>query len=308
MVRLTADAAVLVLLVVAAACAPIGRLRDALAPSTPYDNYVATLRTAGLHHTSLGGAWITAGQQALSTTETVTLPHRGSEVVRADQPSVVSYRVELRRGQVYELHLDADRAAHVDAFGDVFRLVPGRDPEHVAGVGPPSRHLAYEPEEDGMFLVRIQPELLDHGRLALAQRQRAALLFPVARHGRRHIQSLFGAARDRGAREHHGIDIFAPKGTPAIAAADGWVTSTTPNRLGGNVVWLWDPRRGQTLYYAHLDRTSVFPGQRLNRGDVLGFVGNTGNARHTSPHLHFGIYRRRLGPIDPLHYVVDHAR
>jgi peptidoglycan LD-endopeptidase LytH len=117
------------------------------------------------------------------------------------------------------------------------------------------------------------------------------------------VQSFFGAVRDGGRRDHHGIDIFAPRGTPVLAATDGVVRSTRPNRLGGNVVWLADADRGQSLYYAHLDSHNVSAGQRVRRGDTVGFIGNSGNARTTSPHLHFGIYRRGQGPVDPWPYV-----
>src|SRR5690606_26698236 len=61
--------------------------------------------------------------------------------------------------------------------------------------------------------------------------------------------------------------------------------------------------RNQSLYYAHLDSHAVQAGQRVRVGDTLGYVGNTGNARTTAPHLHFGIYRRGRGPIDPLAHV-----
>jgi murein DD-endopeptidase MepM/ murein hydrolase activator NlpD len=79
----------------------------------------------------------------------------------------------------------------------------------------------------------------------------------------------------------------------------------TTNRLGGNVVWVWDAERGQALYYAHLDRQDVSAGSRVHAGDVLGRVGNTGNARTTPPHLHFGIYRPIEGAIDPLPFICD---
>jgi hypothetical protein len=108
--------------------------------------------------------------------------------------------------------------------------------------------------------------------------------------------------RDGGARDHQGIDIFAPRGTPAIAATDG-VAYPSENRLGGRVVFLYDPRRGRSLYYAHLDRQLVGHGALVRAGDTLGLVGNTGNARTTAPHLHFGIYRRGEGAIDPYPFV-----
>jgi hypothetical protein len=73
------------------------------------------------------------------------------------------------------------------------------------------------------------------------------------------------------------------------------------NGLGGNVVWLRDDRGRRTFYYAHLDRWAIEGTVAVKTGDVLGYVGNTGNARTTSPHLHFGIYER--GAIDPLPFV-----
>jgi hypothetical protein len=92
-----------------------------------------------------------------------------------------------------------------------------------------------------------------------------------------------------------------------LAAAKGVVRSISPNNLGGNVVWLSDYERGQTLYYAHLDRHYVTAGQSVEIGDTLGFVGNTGTARTTPPHLHFGVYRRGQGPRDPYPFVYRSA-
>lgn len=81
-----------------------------------------------------------------------------------------------------------------------------------------------------------------------------------------------------------------------FAAANGVVRSTRSNRLGGNVVWLRD-EFGRSHYYAHLDSHAVRRGQRVQAGDTVGFVGNTGNARTTPPHLHFGMYSS--GSFDP---------
>jgi peptidoglycan LD-endopeptidase LytH len=119
------------------------------------------------------------------------------------------------------------------------------------------------------------------------------------------VGSRFGDPRDGGSRDHQGVDIFAPRGTPVLAAADGWVTGATENRLGGKVVWVWNPASGEALYYAHLDRQEVSPGARVRAGDVIGRVGNTGNARGTPPHLHFGIYEPGQGAVDPLPFICD---
>jgi len=69
--------------------------------------------------------------------------------------------------------------------------------------------------------------------------------------------------------------------------------------LGGKVVWLYDQERGLHLYYAHLDEQLVEQGTWVNPGDVVGRVGNTGNARTTPPHLHFGVYAEGEGPVNP---------
>ena len=295
----------LLLVLVTAACGPIRSFRDDLLRTPPYERYVGSLHDAGIDRTPLGAAWIAAGERALHAPRAIAIPNRSGERFQPDSPSAVAYRVELRRGQIYRFAVESEQGPLVNLFVDVFRIKEGSPPQRVAGIGPPSRGLAFEPPEDDTFVVRIQPELFSSGEINIAHARRAALLFPVPGGGRKNVQSLFGTSRSGGSREHQGIDIFAPRGTPAVAAADGWISSTSPNALGGNVVWLWDPARGHTLYYAHLDRHAVSPGQRVRKGDVVGFVGNTGNARTTAPHLHFGIYRRGQGAIDPLYYVAD---
>jgi len=298
----------LLLVLATVACGPIRSLRDDLLRRTPYERYLASLSEAGIDRTPVAAAWIAAGERALDAPQLIAMPHRGVERFSPDAPSAISYRVELRRGQLYRLSVASEGGAWLYPFVDVFRVSGSNPPQHVAGIGPPSRELAFEPAEDDTFIVRVQPQLLASGDIVVTHARRAALLFPVQGAGRRNVQSFFGASRSSGQREHQGIDIFAARGTPAVAAADGWISSTSPNTLGGNVVWLWDPARGHTLYYAHLDRHAVSVGQRVRRGDVVGFVGNTGNARTTAPHLHFGIYRRGRGAIDPLYYVVDPPR
>ncbi|MFN2326756.1 MAG: peptidoglycan DD-metalloendopeptidase family protein, partial [Gemmatimonadales bacterium] len=114
--------------------------------------------------------------------------------------------------------------------------------------------------------------------------------------------SRFGASRDGGRRAHHGVDIFAPRGTPVVAVSPGTVNRVGTNNLGGLIVWVRDDF-GNRLYYAHLDSQSVTSGQRVEVGDTLGTVGNTGNARTTPPHLHFGVYRRGEGPVDPWWFI-----
>lgn len=114
------------------------------------------------------------------------------------------------------------------------------------------------------------------------------LTVPVGGVRRHALRDTWGAARGR--RRHEGIDIFARRGTPVLSATEGIVMRVGTNRLGGRVVWVLGPG-GQRHYYAHLDRfADVRPGMRVEAGRTLGFVGTSGNARGTPPHLHYGIY------------------
>jgi len=128
-----------------------------------------------------------------------------------------------------------------------------------------------------------------------------SLGFPVSGN-KASIGSLWGDDRDGGKRSHEGIDIFAPKLTPAIAATNGIVTGVKEGGLGGKTVWLKVDHKNTYLYYAHLDKQLVQEGQQVKKGDIVGLVGNTGNAKYTSSHLHFGVYTSD-GPVDPLPFV-----
>lgn len=134
--------------------------------------------------------------------------------------------------------------------------------------------------------------------LALRREPPPVLLrVPVSGVGVRRLVNTWGGIRS-GNRRHEGIDIFAAKGTPVIAATNGMVSIVGTNPLGGKVVWVVGPG-AQRHYYAHLDRyASIREGQDVMIGDTLGFVGNSGNARTTPPHLHYGIYTDS-GAINP---------
>lgn len=129
----------------------------------------------------------------------------------------------------------------------------------------------------------------------------AAEVFPVA--GKRSvIGSFWGAVRDGGERKHEGLDIFAKKGTPVVAVSNGYVIEAGNTPRGGKTVWLRSANDEFYYYYAHLDKHLVQPGQMVKKGQHLGTVGNTGNAKLTPPHLHFGIYSF-TGAIDPLPHI-----
>lgn len=103
------------------------------------------------------------------------------------------------------------------------------------------------------------------------------------------LRDTWGGARGAG-RKHEGIDIFAKRGTRVLSSTEGIVAKVGTNGLGGLVVWVVGPG-GQRHYYAHLERhANVEAGMRIVAGRVLGYVGNTGNAAGTPPHLHYGVY------------------
>jgi len=115
--------------------------------------------------------------------------------------------------------------------------------------------------------------------------------------GQRFVDT-WGAARP-GGRRHEGVDIFAPRGTPIRATTRGVVTRVGENAIGGRTVTVMGPG-GFNHYYAHLDRYgNVRPGSWVNAGDVIGYVGNTGNARTTPPHLHYGVYTPTWQAVNP---------
>ncbi len=104
------------------------------------------------------------------------------------------------------------------------------------------------------------------------------------------LEDTFGHPRPDD-REHLGIDIPAPIGTPVIAAADGWVVAMPEGGAGGLALFLVD-RSGQYLfYYAHLDGYAnlLWAGRPVRQGEVLGYVGDSGNAQGRDPHLHFEV-------------------
>ncbi len=135
----------------------------------------------------------------------------------------------------------------------------------------------------------------------------AGLHFPVAGAGVEHIISYFGDPRG-GGRRHEGVDIGAERGRPVVAALAGTVQRVKSGGNGGRQIWLRSHDGRFTLYYAHLDRQLVAEGAEVQAGQVIGAVGNTGNAAGATPHLHFCIYRGKRQAVDPLPYLTDLSR
>ncbi|HET7126599.1 MAG TPA: M23 family metallopeptidase [Lysobacter sp.] len=121
------------------------------------------------------------------------------------------------------------------------------------------------------------------------------LLLPVANVRAEQLVDTYADARSEG-RVHDAIDIMAPRGTPVLAASDGTVAKLFTSKLGGLTIYEFDPTSTWVYYYAHLDRYAdgLAEKQSLRRGEVIGYVGSSGNASPDAPHLHFEV--SRLGP------------
>ena len=119
-------------------------------------------------------------------------------------------------------------------------------------------------------------------------REAARLEVPVAGVRAAELKDTYGAARS-GGRTHRGVDIFAAKGTPVLAAARGIVVKRASGGAGGTALYVRGEDGRTVYYYAHLDRyrAGLTEGDLVRRGDVVGYVGETGNA--SRPHLHFAV-------------------
>lgn len=123
----------------------------------------------------------------------------------------------------------------------------------------------------------------------------ADLLLPVQGILPESLSNTFDDARGTG-RRHDALDIMAPRGTPVLAVADGKVEKLFDSERGGLTIYQFEPSDRYSYYYAHLDRYApgLKEGQSVSKGEVIAYVGSTGNASADAPHLHFAIFR--LGP------------
>jgi murein DD-endopeptidase MepM/ murein hydrolase activator NlpD len=137
----------------------------------------------------------------------------------------------------------------------------------------------------GGFAHRVAESQLLEGR---------DLLIPVEGISRWKLRDNFDEGRT--GHRHEALDIMAPRGTPVLAVDDGRVAKLFKSVAGGLTIYQFDPAEKWAYYYAHLDRyaTGLRDGMKVERGQVLGYVGSTGNAPPNAPHLHFTIFR--LGP------------
>src|SRR5688500_5452887 len=233
--------------VLAAGCGGAGPLSRWSPARSAHEAYAESLRAAGLEASAMGRTWLVNADAALTSAQPVSLPLREVGYLDPAKPGAIAYRFELPRGRRLAFTVTFESSEPARLFIDLFRVREGSS-ERVASADAGANELQYVSRSDGTYILRLQPELLRGGRYTVTQRTEASLRFPVKDASERSIQSLFGDARDGGLRDHHGVDIFAPRGTPVLAAADGTISSVSETDVGGRVIWLYDSAQGQSLY------------------------------------------------------------
>ena len=281
-------------------CSKLTKVKDVFTQPTAREQYERSLEKDPV----VLAQWKEAFENALFDSIAITLPYAEAGKFYPTSREVYSYNFSLNPGERLLVEVNAD-SLNTLVFLDLYRQEKDSviTYKHIMAAEFDSQSLRQEIEEPGIYKLILQPEISTGSGFTIDMRTVPVYTFPVGGRGNSAVQSYWGATRDGGRRSHEGIDIFAPKGTPVIAVTEGRVSRTGNKGLGGKQVWLRDGKRGNSLYYAHLDSIIANPGQRVLPGDTLGLVGNTGNARTTPPHLHFGIYKGFRGPQNPLPYV-----
>lgn len=275
---------------------------------SPHEAYTKSLNRSGQIDTPAGQQWLAVAEQArhrpllIDATTYVETGHFRADEIRAD-----GFRVAVQGGQQIYILLNQSAPEKGALFAELFKA-SADEWRHLQSLPVDGTPIRPTPDEDDLeYLVLLQPALNQSIDYQFSFSVGGSLPFPVEGKDQRAIWSFFRDPRDGGQRVHHGVDIFAHRGTPVYAVTEGRVrTNQTPR--GGRVVWLQDAHRRTNYYYAHLDEIHVDSGQQVVAGDLIGTVGNTGNAVTTPPHLHFSIYIRFGGPVDPLPYLQPQPR
>ena len=289
----------LFLMVMVFSCKQIRKVADVIVQPTARELYAREFENLdSLRYSS----WKLAFKNAKGDSLQIHLPYSEHGEYYKERITVYSYTVFLNEGEIFNVAIE-NKVLGIRNFINLIKVNPDSSFTGIFQNELGENEVKIPIAETGIYKITIQPELDSQGAFTFQMYTSPSFGFPVLGKDNNAIQSYWGAVRDGGARSHEGIDIFAPRGTPVVAAVDGMVSSTGERGLGGKQVWLRAGLFGKSLYYAHLDSILVSTGNKVTIGDTLGLVGNTGNARTTAPHLHFGIYKSGQGAINPLPFV-----
>jgi len=233
----------------------------------------------------------------------VAPPYQETGYFRAEQPTAYGFSFYLKEGQTCQIDLRVQPDS-MRVFLELFKKDLTADIakwKWLAEINLQTNQLEFIADKTGFYQLRLQAELLATGAYELDIGLAPSISFPVLGGKNHDIGGFWGDPRS-GRRKHKGVDIFAKKGTPVLATGPGTVSRVKTGGLGGKTVWVRDDKFGHQQYFAHLDEQLVTPGESVEQGDTLGTVGNTGNARTTPSHLHYGIYKHN-GPVDPLPFI-----
>jgi murein DD-endopeptidase MepM/ murein hydrolase activator NlpD len=204
----------------------------------------------------------------------------------------------------YRVDGDGDRRARIDDLEDaVFSAANllcangGGDPQRLADA-------IWTYNHSNPYVARVLTRARRYRLHGLPEHLATTITCPVA--GDVSFTDTYGAPRSEG-RSHEGVDMFAAEGTPLVAVTDGvtFLVENVDDDIGGISLWI-RAANGDTYYYAHNQGNTVAEGQRVRSGEVVGYLGRSGNAVGTPPHLHFEVHPGGGGPTNPAP-LVDRA-
>lgn len=269
--------------------------------ATPHEQYQKKLVNVGLDKTAMGSAWLNAATMSTQKALNINIPYKENGYFAADKVPATAYKFSATKGQKLNIKLNKTSSGAALIYIDVWYHTD-QSQKLIASADTLNNPVVFDIDETGTYLIRLQPELLQNVSYELEITAGPSLAFPVKSKNTNSIKSYWGDGRDNDARKHEGVDIFGNFRTPVLAISEGTVTRVNQNNLGGKVVWMRPKGKDYTLYYAHLDEQIAVEGQEVKIGDTLGLMGNTGNARTTPTHLHFGIYTFN-GAVNPLPFI-----
>ena len=281
------------------------KVPDVNHPSNAHEAYLNSLKQANLLNTALGKDWLKVSQKAISDPVMIVAPYQEILFIDSLAAFAEGYRFSVKEGQEVNFSIDFEGSDSTKIFIDAFRVEGSSNEEYhrkVASGDQFSRSIKFTSHRNLEYIIRLQVELLRGGKCVVTIQKKPILDFPVEGKNMNAVQSFFGDPRDGGKRKHRGLDIFASRHTPVYAPIDGYTQSVGESEVGGLHIWFYNPSNNITLYFAHLQTIEIKSHTKVKAGDLIGTVGNTGNAKTTPPHLHFGIYGYRRA-INPYYYL-----
>src|SRR5690554_3603776 len=249
--KLRTYALFLIILLFAGSCRQV---RELISKESPRDAFISSLEKSLLGDTKMVTDWKRAWQSALSNPVMIEIPYREKALFFPNEADAAGFKFIARRGEVINIRIRA-------GFSVFAELFPAGEADAIAVevLDADISTLEFEVEENAEFVLVVQPELLSGGNCEIIISAGPSVDFPVLGRGTPDIRSFWGAGRDAGRRAHEGVDIFAPRGTPVQAVVNG-IARSGNNNLGGKVIWLSQPQKGRSFYYAHLDSQFVHGG------------------------------------------------